>query len=289
MTVFDRLIKQNPTAKRTTLRRLVQGGRVTVNGTVVGALKHPVGTKDAIKILPSKREKISLPFEIIFEDQDILMIDKPPGLLTSTVPREPRPTALAAVREYLEATDPKARVGLIHRLDRDASGLLVFSKNPQAFASLKEQFFKHTVARVYLAIVSPPPAKKKDRIESSLAEWADGTVHSTRLSGRGQIAITEFSEIAHSQDLAILRVTLQTGRKHQIRAHLSETKSPIVGDTIYNGKPDRAGLMLAAVELALDHPRAGRRKIFRIDPPQRMRKLLANFPPLNSHLLGAIE
>jgi RluA family pseudouridine synthase len=212
-----------------------------------------------------------LPFEIIFEDADILVIDKPAGLLTSTNPRERRPTALAAAREYLAATDRRAKIGLIHRLDRDASGLLVFSKNPRAFASLKRQFFNHTVDRVYLAVVSPPPKEKKGRIESSLVEWADGSVHSTRLRGRGQSAITDYSEISRNGPTAILRVKLLTGRKHQIRAHLSEKQFPIIGDTIYRGKPDKRGLMLAAVELSLDHPRTGERMEFRIDPPSRMK------------------
>src|SRR5262245_43535727 len=94
-----------------------------------------------------------LPFRIVHEDRDILVIDKPAGLLTSTVPREKRPTVLKAMREYLSRTDPRARVGLIHRLDRDASGLLIFSKSHQAYVSLKQQFFKHSVERIYLAVV----------------------------------------------------------------------------------------------------------------------------------------
>src|SRR5262245_66217776 len=100
---------------------------------------------------------------IIHEDVDILVVAKPAGLLTSTVPRERRPTLLKMVREYAAQHDPRARVGLIHRLDRDASGLLVFSKNHDAYESLKRQFFRHTVDRIYLAVVRGrlnPPAGK---------------------------------------------------------------------------------------------------------------------------------
>src|SRR4029079_12746335 len=114
------------------------------------------------------------PLKIVFEDQELLVVDKPAGLLTSTVPRERRPTALAIVRRYLGATSPDARVGLIHRLDKDASGLLVFSKSHLAYESLKGQFFKHTVERVYEAVVHGKPAPPAGRVASRLVERADG-------------------------------------------------------------------------------------------------------------------
>src|SRR5205807_8770535 len=97
--------------------------------------------------------------DIVHEDADLLVVNKPAGLLTSTVPREPRPTLIAKVREYVAATSPNARVGLIHRLDRDASGLLVFSKNEEAYEFLKRQFFNHSVDRIYAAVVEGVPAE----------------------------------------------------------------------------------------------------------------------------------
>lgn len=211
---------------------------------------------------------------IVFEDRDILVIDKPAGVLTSSGPREKRPTALAGVREYVAANDPRARVGLVHRLDREASGLLVFSKNASAFQTLKQQFFDHSASRVYLAVVSPAPREKKGQFESSLVEWADGSVHSTRLAGRGQQAVTQYCVVSEHQANAVVRVTLQTGRKHQIRAHLAEAGCPIVGDGLYGGVSNPAGLMLVAIELALNHPRTGRRQTFRIDVPDRMTPLM---------------
>jgi 23S rRNA-/tRNA-specific pseudouridylate synthase len=156
-------------------------------------------------------------------------------------------------------------VGLIHRLDRDASGLLVFSKNPAAYASLKRQFFHHTVTRIYHAIVSPAPRQDSGRIESRLVERADGTVHSTRHASKGQSAVTDYLVIKRQENLALLKVTLHTGRKHQIRAHLSESGSPVVGDMLYGGKP-HSSLQLAAVELAFNHPRTQTRVSF---PPGR--------------------
>jgi len=261
MKLLDLLAKRFPAAKRQTLKRMVHDGRVLINGITAARLDQLVNADDHLAVNSPRKALPRPPFPIIHEDRDILVIDKPAGLLTSTVPREPRPTALAALRQYLSLTDPPARLGPIHRLDRDASGLLVFSKNNRAYDSLKRQFFYHTVARVYHAVVSPPP-KSAGRIESFLVERADGSVHSTRVPGRGQRAVTEFAAANRRGYLALLRVTLHTGRKHQIRAPLAQSGSPILGDGQYGGKPHRNGLMLAAIELAFDHPRTGKRMAF---------------------------
>ncbi len=279
MILLDQLIEQFPYAKRQTLKRMVAGGRVTVNGAVASRLKQPISSTDAVVVSdPPDSAKVSpAPISaivIVYEDDDLLLINKPAGLITSSVPREKRPTALAEVRQMVAGVNPRARVGLVHRLDRDASGLLVFSKNPNAHESLKSQFFDHKADRVYLAVVSPPPRETEGRVASDLVEWADGSVHSTKLAGRGQSAVTHFTQIKRVDDLALLRVVLETGRKHQIRAHLAELRCPIVGDHVYGGKPATGGLMLAAVELSLDHPRTGERRTFAIDPPQRMTLLL---------------
>jgi 23S rRNA pseudouridine1911/1915/1917 synthase len=278
MTLQDRLCREFPTAKRQTLKRMVQNGRVTVNGVLARRLDQTIKPQDRVVVAGAAKEiapRPRLPFAIIHEDRDILIIDKPVGLLTSTVPREPRPTAVAAVREYLSITDPTARAGLIHRLDRDASGLLVFSKNNPAFDSLKKQFFHHSVSRFYRAIVSPPPKKPSGRTESFLVERADGSVHSARAPGRGQKAVTTFDVAKRRGQFALLRIKLHTGRKHQIRVHLSELGSPVLGDTQYGGKPHKKGLMLAAVELALDHPRTGERMVFAI--PESADRVLGVF------------
>jgi RluA family pseudouridine synthase len=203
---------------------------------------------------------------IIHEDRDILVVAKPPGLLTSTVPREPRPTLLAMVREYMQIKSPDAQVGLIHRLDKDAGGLLVFSKNNPAYQSLKSQFFHHTVTRVYTAIVEGRLSPPKGTIRSRLIERADGTVYSTRKHAAGQTAETDYEVLSKDKARMIVKVTLQTGRKHQVRVHLSERGAPIVGDPMY-GKKHPMGMHLAATSLALDHPRTGNRMEFRLPPP----------------------
>jgi 23S rRNA pseudouridine1911/1915/1917 synthase len=267
----QRLRALYPTAKNQTLKQMVADGRVRVNGRRATKLSQPVAEAEEVRVderpaPPGKTRATLAPLRLVHEDEDVLVIDKPPGLLTSTGPRERRPTALAIVRRYIAATSPRARVGLIHRLDRDAGGLLVFSKSDLAYQSLKTQFFKHTVERMYEAVVVGSPRPKKGRIESRLFERADGSVHSTKQPGRGERAATEYEVIDEADGRATLRVTLQTGRKHQIRVHLSERGWPIVGDSVY-GSPDPAdptggGLKLRAVRLAFDHPRSGKRVTF---------------------------
>jgi 23S rRNA pseudouridine1911/1915/1917 synthase len=283
MTLLDWLIARFPTAKRTTLRRMLESGRVRINGLSARTMKMAVREGDDVQVIDrveaEPRTRASrLPFTIVHEDDDVLVIDKPPGLLTSTVPREPRPTALAAVTEYLARTSPESRVGLIHRLDRDASGLLVFSKNPAAFRSLKQQFFEHTVERIYHALVQGVPNPRKGRIESRLVELRDGSVHTTRRSNHGEPAITEFTTIrwARNHGVSLVRVKLHTGRKHQIRAHLSERGTPIINDPMYGNPPRRrAGrLMLVATELSFDHPRTGKRVKFEFPLPKEMTRPL---------------
>ena len=256
-----------PNAKNQTLKQMVEEGRVSVNRIRAKKLSQPLAAGDDVHVnqrppRPNQPSQASLaPLKLVHEDEDVLVIDKPPGLLTSTGPREKRPTALAILREYVRATSPKARLGLIHRLDRDAGGLLVFSKSDLAYQSLKTQFYKHTVERVYQAVVRGTPSPKKGRIDSRLVERADGTMRSTDEHAQGERAITDYEVVEQRNGEATLRVTLHTGRKHQIRLQLSERGWPIVGDVVY-GEGESGGLQLRAVRLGFDHPRTGRRITF---------------------------
>jgi 23S rRNA pseudouridine1911/1915/1917 synthase len=266
-TLLDWLIARYPTAKRQTFKEMFSSGRLTINGQRPRSLKATVGEKDRVAVSdraprPAPVATRKLPFAIVHEDRDVLVIDKPAGLLTSTNQHERRPTAWAAVQEYLAATDPVARPGLIHRLDRDASGLLVFSKNDAAYRSLKQQFLHHTVTRIYTAHVHGHLSPPAGRLESELVERADGVVRSTRMRGKGQVAVTDYETVSTDERGSVLRLTLQTGRKHQIRTQLAEKGTPIINDVVYGEAKGAGPLMLVAVELEVDHPRTGERVHF---------------------------
>ncbi len=304
-TLLDRLATMFPQAKRTTLRRMIGDGRVVVGNAIARRATHPVKDDEQVKVTPAAPDapddaKIKpLPFEIVYEDADVVVINKPAGLLTSTVPSEKRPTAWAMLREHIRERDaqrgrdgqrgrdvPRGRhalthVALIHRLDRDASGLLVFSKNSKAFDSLKLQFREHSVQRVYTAVVEGTPHPLKDRIRNRLVEQPDGKVRSTPNPESGEEAISDYEVIRSVAGISVVRVELHTGRKHQIRAHLSERGHPIVGDPTYGRAPDRRSrrsepLLLAAVKLVFTQPRTFERIKVECDLPESIRKYLAS-------------
>ena len=272
--LHTRLRTMFPQAKQTTLRQMLRDGRVRVNGTVARRLADPVKASDDVEVgdtvrvaaKPQFRPALQ-PMTLVLDDADFLVVDKPAGLLTSTVPNETRPTAWAKVQRHLEMNEPRATPGLIHRLDRDASGLLVFSKTPAAYDSLKMQFFRHTVERVYMAVTHGTPTPAEGRIETRLVELPDGKVRTSRKPGAGQKATTDYKTVERGGGLAGLRVQLDTGRKHQIRAHLSERGVPIVGDRVYGKSDDAPRLMLAAVRLGFTHPRTGRPVLAEIPVP----------------------
>jgi 23S rRNA pseudouridine1911/1915/1917 synthase len=265
--LLDWLIARYPTAKRQTFKEMLSSGRIRINGQRPRTLRASIEETDTVEVSDRATRRapapaLKLPFEIVFEDRDLLVIDKPAGLLTSTNERERRPTAWAAVQEYLRATDPPARAGLIHRLDRDASGLLVFSKNDAAYRGLKQQFLRHTVSRIYIAHVHGQLRPLSGRLESRLIEGADGIVRSTHKPGAGQEAVTDYETISADGARSVIRLTLQTGRKHQIRTQLAQKQTPIVNDRFYGTKACDGPLMLVAMELGLDHPRTGKRMNF---------------------------
>lgn len=315
-TLLDWLAARYPAAKRQTLRRMLQAGRVTINGRQVVRATRPVSGDDQVVVSEQPRDAAgaasrvtgavratgrlratrrpgdaTVELDIVYEDADVLVVHKPAGVLTSTVPRERRPTLLAAIRAR-GAERGETRIGLIHRLDRDASGLLVFSKTHEAYLSLKRQFFAHTVERVYTAVVEGVPTPRSGRVQSRLVERADGTVYSTPRPGVGERAVTDYEAVEERTGplgrRSLVRVTLQTGRKHQIRVHLSERGAPVVGDPMYAGPARNRGgkaerckrsstrgrpeprverLMLAATKLAFDHPRTGQRIALELPMP----------------------
>ena len=269
--LLDHLQSMFPDARRTTLRRMVSAGRVRVDQMKARSTKMVVREGASVEvadraIIPLRPVAGRSDVEIIFEDAHLLVVTKPPGLLTSTTPREKRPTLLKWVMRYLQQTDRQARVGLVHRLDRDAGGLLVFAKTELAYDSLKSQFYHHSVERVYLAAVEGRLHPAAGRIDMRLLELPDGRVVQTRHSGRGNRAVSDYQTLEVRDDQSLVQITLKTGRKHQIRAHLAERRCPIVGDAMYGAVSADQPLHLTAVRLGLIHPASAEPMLWEILP-----------------------
>jgi RluA family pseudouridine synthase len=212
---------------------------------------------------------------ILYEDKDILVVDKPAGLLTVSTPTEKRRTAHFILTEYIRKGCGRSRKDLfvVHRLDRDTSGTLIFAKSEEAMLRLKAQW-KQTEKK-YLAVVHGKCEKSSDTITSYLAEDDDYNVYSTPDSTKGRLSQTVYKVLKETRGVSLLEVTLLTGRKNQIRVHLAGIGLPIVGDTKY-GKCDdpHARMALHARSISFKHPFSGKKLAFEAEVPEFFTKLV---------------
>ena len=215
---------------------------------------------------------------ILYEDRDILVVDKPAGLLTMGTEREKARTAYFSLTEYVRkgAAKSRARIFIVHRLDRDTSGVLVFAKTAEAKACL-QRHWDETKKR-YIAIVHGPCEKRAETITSYLAENVGHGVYSTVDPKKGKWAQTSYTVLKESKGLALLDVELLTGRKHQIRVHLADRGHPVVGDKRY-GRADTAHRRLAlhARSLSFRHPVSGAELTFEAKAPAYFTELVGSF------------
>jgi 23S rRNA pseudouridine1911/1915/1917 synthase len=192
---------------------------------------------------------------ILFEDATILVVDKPAGLLTIATDREKERTLYAFLFDRAKSRRPPERIFIVHRLDRDASGLLVFAKTPDAKGFLQEQFRNRKAGRIYRAVVEGRVLDDSRTIKSYLAENRARRTYSTPDAKMGKHAVTHLRVLQRSLRRTLLELELESGRKHQIRVHLAELGHPILGDKVY-GSTDYSlnRLALHAERLVFKHP-----------------------------------
>lgn len=273
-TLLERLQVLYPDSSRTTLRKILQSGRVRVNGEVEKDAKRIIDADETVDVAP-KTVQQALPPEIalLYEDDAILVVLKSHGLLTVATEREREHTAQAYLNDYLKQKG-EGRVHVVHRLDRDTSGVLLFAKDFETREALKQRFAAHDIDRVYVAIIEGAMEPAGGTIRSHLRERRDLRMQSVGVHPDAKLAVTHYRTIASAGRYSMLEVTLETGRKNQIRAHLSEAGHPIVGDQLYGSASNPLGrLGLHAKLLGFDHPHSGKRMSFTAPLPKAFREL----------------
>ena len=284
---------------RSTWTRWIQEGRVSIDGATAvkpGVAIKP-GSRIAVATPPAasdspQPESIDVP--ILHQDDDIVVVDKPVDLVVHPGHGQPSGTlinGLLGMRITLAAAAGKPRPGVVHRLDRDTSGVLVLAKTDDAYRALSRAFAARLVRKNYRALVWGRPDPDEGTIDRGIGRSRNNptkmAVQGTR--GTRRVARTHFRTIESMPGFALLDIDLETGRTHQIRVHLQSIRHPVVGDERYGGRPWRGlqdpikraavrkfcGLALHALELRFDHPISGAPCVFRAPLPERFTKLLS--------------
>jgi 23S rRNA pseudouridine1911/1915/1917 synthase len=277
---------------RSQVRRLIDQGLVEVNGRAVkaGARLRP-GDRVDVRIpppAPSRAEPQAMELAVLFEDAHLIVIDKPAGLVVHPAPGHPDRTlvnALLARCPDLTGVGGELRPGIVHRLDKGTSGVMVATKDDATHAALAARFKDKSLRREYLAVVAPPPRQAGGTFATL---YGRHPVHRKRFSSRvarGKRAVTHYRVVERFGDLAALvRCRLETGRTHQIRVHFADHGSPVLGDATYGRRPaapiaaelaERLGRQaLHAALLELEHPRTGERLLFETAPPADMQAVI---------------
>jgi len=279
---------------RSRLQALIVAGQVTVDGRPADArTRTRPGQQVCVNVPPpaaAEPQPEALPLDVVFEDADLLVINKPPGLVVHPAPGHAGGTLVNALLHHcddLGGVGGVERPGIVHRLDKDTSGLMVVAKHDAAHLALAAQFQTGDVGRCYLALVHGRPARAQGTIETTIGRHPVDRKRMAANPPRGKPAISHYEVVENLGGITLMRVRLETGRTHQIRVHLAHLGLPIIGDPVYGSRArDRAvpGVparqMLHAAELAFDHPADGRRLVFQRPPPADMTDLMARLRAL---------
>ena len=271
-----------PQYSRNRLQAWLRSGHIRVDGRAAREARDPVAGGESVVLEPpaipdaAAPQAQRLPLKVVYEDADIIVIDKPAGLVVHPGAGQPDRTLMNALLAHAPSLAGVPRAGIVHRLDKDTSGLLVVAKTVSAQASLVKQLAERSVRRVYLALVQgdPPasgiidaPVGRDARVRTRMA-----------VSHRGKEARTGFRVLERFGHAALAECRLETGRTHQIRVHFQHILHPLVGDSVYR-RGTRHGIAfgrqaLHAAELSLVHPRTGERMTWQAPLPRDFRRLL---------------
>ena len=250
---------------RSQATRLIESGEVAVNGRAVGKSYKLAGGEDIAVTLPEPEpvEAVpqDIPLDVVYEDADVIVVNKPSGMVVHPAPGHPDGTLVNALLYHCAGTlsgiGGALRPGIVHRIDRDTSGLIIVAKNDAAHQYLSAQLADHTLARTYECIVVGALREDRGTVDAPIARHPTDRKRMAVVAG-GREAVTHWEVIARYPGYTHVRCRLETGRTHQIRVHMAYIGHPILGDTVYGAKkevPGLTGQCLHAVGLRFLHPR----------------------------------
>ena len=258
---FSNLSKNN-------VKSLLHNEKVFVNGNMTTKYNYELNVGDTVEI----RERVAKNIDIIYEDKDIIVINKPSGLLTVATEKEKNKTAYHLVMEYLKKKNKNNRIFIIHRLDKDTSGIIMFAKNERAKHLYQDNWNDIVKKRCYYAVIDGKMENKEGTIKSYLKE--NGNMVYSVKDRSGKLAVTEYKVLKERKNISLLDINLKTGRKNQIRVHMKENKTPILGDLKYGEKSKLINrLALHAYKLELINPVTKKLLIFEASMPNEIKTL----------------
>ena len=262
---------------RNNIKSLLTRGQVSVDGQIVRQYNHPLqpGQEVVVDGSPVWGKVVAQGLKILYEDSSLLVVDKPAGLLTIATDSEKENTAYHHLMDYVREKNPDNRIFIVHRLDRDTSGVIVFAKQEEVKRRFQEHWKELITERAYIAVVEGPVSKREDTVRSWLLETKTKHIYSSSKPGDGLEAVTHYKVLQASIQYSLLEIHLATGRKNQIRVHMQDIGHPIVGDKKYGStiNPLRR-LALHARVLAFEHPVSNQSMRFETEIPPQFLALL---------------
>lgn len=266
--LIEFLKKMFSNLSKNSVKSLLHNEKVFVNGNMTTKYNYELNIGDVVEI----REKVAKNIDIIYEDKDIIVINKPSGLLTVATEKEKNKTAYHLVMEYLKKKNKNNRIFIIHRLDKDTSGIIMFAKNERAKHLYQDNWNDIVKKRCYYAVIDGKMENKEGTIKSYLKE--NGNMVYSVKDRSGKLAITEYKVLKERKNISLLDINLKTGRKNQIRVHMKENKTPILGDLKYGEKSKLINrLALHAYKLELVNPVTKKLLTFEINIPNEFKML----------------
>lgn len=263
--LLEFLISAMPDRKRTNIKELLQHNQVRVNGTVTTQFDLPLQPGDNVEINLTREFPYfyNRRLKLVYEDNDIMVANKGYGLLSMGNDKVKEGTAYSILKDYLKWVDPRLKIFIVHRLDRDTSGLLMFAKNQEAKERMQHNWNNMVLNRKYYAVVEGNVEQDEGIVRSYLAENSQYEVYSTDNPDEGQLAVTRYKVLKRRNGYSLLEIELDTGRKNQIRVHMKDLGHPIAGDRKYGAKSSPIHrLALHAGTLRFVHPMTRREMNF---------------------------